>query len=1013
MRTLPIRFQRGLPWLALLLALTLSQSLRASVGITVTPATVSNTYSGTLTLQVTGLSTGETVVVQKYLDANTNGIIDGADWLWQQFRLTDGQVNGVGGVANINVPGDSDALAGQITARMDFQSTDPLLNVIGQYTYRLSSPTGLFGPFTNSFAITNAAYGQSLNGNVVHQGINVPNAVVLLFMPKAGSSGPGWSVGGTVANNSGAYSIKVPAGTYRLLAVKSNYLCDLHPSPVVVSHGATVNTNLFVSAAALTLSGRIVDAADHAIGLPGLFVHAQAGGLVAGGASDTNGNFTLRVGPGQWGVGATGLEALGYVQVDSEYATFDTTTGSVTGATIPYPKANALFYGSVKDDQGQALAGILIQSENDDYSSWYNAVTDGNGDYVTGVVGGGNWDVGVDDEHPSSTNYIFSPGITTNVSSGQTIRYDFTAFRATNHISGYLLDNLGQPISNKSIYAYATIGGKTYSAAQETDANGYYSLNAVNGTWTVYVCNGDYDSCLNSDYFAPPSQTVGITNNNGVADFIATIAPHHITGSVRDGNNNPVSNAYVYATAMINGSFYFQWGWADASGNYRLGVQNGIWDVGLNCGVLSDLGYGCVDSQPVTINNADGLADFVVQSCALQITSASPLPVGEVDTPYDFQFQASGCDNNFTWSLTGPIALPPGLYLEPDGWLEGWPDIPGTYSFFVRVQDSSGHAVERSFSLVILPASTGGATDYYVAKLKAHRQSNAVTIDLDNSQGPFNAYLGIIQASLDLVTNATCTLPNSVAKGFPSGTSALDLQVHQTFATEPALESVYPAGDYLFAMHTRNDGNQSAVLNLAATPLPGAPRVSNHAAAQAINPASPFDLHWDAFPGGTNDSIRLAIFDSNVAPAFRLWWYPEAVFEEWLAPGETSMEIPASQLEASHAYLGLLQFIRFTDFNDVDYPNAYGTALICAQTAFSLTTRSAAPELTSPERLSPTQFQFLLNGLPGGYYAIQKSTNLNSTSWSTLIITNAPAVIVDASATNRNAFYRAVSAPPP
>src|ERR1039457_2701324 len=75
---------------------------------TITPAAVSNTYSGTIMLQITGLTPGVTVVVQKFLDLNTNGIIDGGDWLVQQFQMTDGQAGmAFGGVTNFNVPGDT------------------------------------------------------------------------------------------------------------------------------------------------------------------------------------------------------------------------------------------------------------------------------------------------------------------------------------------------------------------------------------------------------------------------------------------------------------------------------------------------------------------------------------------------------------------------------------------------------------------------------------------------------------------------------------------------------------------------------------------------------------------------------------------------------------------------------------------------------------------------------------------------------------------------------------------
>ena len=70
--------------LSAVLALFAGRHAHAAVTFTVTPSAVSNTYSGTVTLQVTGLTNTETVVVQKFLDLNTNGVIGGADTLVQQ-----------------------------------------------------------------------------------------------------------------------------------------------------------------------------------------------------------------------------------------------------------------------------------------------------------------------------------------------------------------------------------------------------------------------------------------------------------------------------------------------------------------------------------------------------------------------------------------------------------------------------------------------------------------------------------------------------------------------------------------------------------------------------------------------------------------------------------------------------------------------------------------------------------------------------------------------------------------
>ena len=75
-----------LAWLTVL-----TQSVLAvTATFTNTPTAVSNTYSGIITLQIGGLTNTETVVVQKFMDLNTNGVIDGGDQLVQQFNLTDG-----------------------------------------------------------------------------------------------------------------------------------------------------------------------------------------------------------------------------------------------------------------------------------------------------------------------------------------------------------------------------------------------------------------------------------------------------------------------------------------------------------------------------------------------------------------------------------------------------------------------------------------------------------------------------------------------------------------------------------------------------------------------------------------------------------------------------------------------------------------------------------------------------------------------------------------------------------
>ena len=101
-----LRLLRSTCWLWLLqIGLLVSPTARAAVTFSVTPSAVSNTYNGTITLTVGGVPTGDTVVIQKFVDANTNGVVDTGDFLVQQFQLADGQgPQIISGVTNINIP---------------------------------------------------------------------------------------------------------------------------------------------------------------------------------------------------------------------------------------------------------------------------------------------------------------------------------------------------------------------------------------------------------------------------------------------------------------------------------------------------------------------------------------------------------------------------------------------------------------------------------------------------------------------------------------------------------------------------------------------------------------------------------------------------------------------------------------------------------------------------------------------------------------------------------------------
>ena len=95
--------------------------------------------------------------------------------------------------------------------------------------------------------------------------------------------------------------------------------------------------------------------------------------------------------------------------VMSEGTTEPNVTAGASNVTLAYPKANALFYGSVKDNLGNPFVGLDVEAydNNDLYGDGY---TDTNGDYVIGVLGdvsNESWWPGVSSDN-WPTNYIFS-----------------------------------------------------------------------------------------------------------------------------------------------------------------------------------------------------------------------------------------------------------------------------------------------------------------------------------------------------------------------------------------------------------------------------------------------------------------------------------------------------------------------------------------------------------------------------------------------------------------------------
>jgi hypothetical protein len=508
-------------WGAALLAILVWTGASRAATLTVSPSVVSNTYNGVLTLNITGLTNGEQVALQQWLDFNTNGVVDPGELMIDAFKMSEGGGDIIGGIRNLNVPWDSNPATNAITTTLIFTPNQE--GIVGHHILRLVSPTHRFAPTNATFLVTNAALGQFVAGTVFMNGAPVSNAAVLAYsLTYAGVSG------GAMVDSGGHYALALKPGIYALAGVRMNAYADLSVAPLVIlTNGAVVNTNLFITNAAATISGFVYDAAtSNALG--GVSLSLSSGNLFSFGFTDTNGIYSAEAAPGQWKIGldAGALARRAYV-VPQTKLKINVTSGSVSNGNFALSKANAIFYGRLTNSFGVPLANIRFDAGDNLGNLQAGGFTDANGDYVVAVLSGTSaWTCGPAIDQPDLDGYVVSGGLPgTILASGGTVMENFTALAATGQIAGHFQDYLGNlvPLTGIRMSANASIGGLAYSTTQIQSLGGTFSLGVVGGLWIVNVDCCDNHGLNAFGYYDPGTHLVVVPPTNAVLDI--TIYP--------------------------------------------------------------------------------------------------------------------------------------------------------------------------------------------------------------------------------------------------------------------------------------------------------------------------------------------------------------------------------------------------------------------------------------------------------------------------------------------------------
>lgn len=929
----------------------LSSAAVLAAGLTVSPAVITNDYSGKVTLTLTGLATGQTVLLEKYCDLNTNGVIDPGEPLLQSGIVTDGRLPLIGGVRNLNVPGDDDgATNGQIRAKLGYPGISPVFDyVAADYLWRASNPTNGLVLATQSLTVRQKVTTQGVTGRLTATGTGWPltNALVVLA-PRNGSP-----VSGAVADADGHYTLYGPPGGFAVLAIRPGFVADMDASGVLIPSNQLVSLNVALPAATRTISGQLRDSATGA-GLGGVMVRGEAEpNFFAAVFSDAAGHYTLPVGVAQWTVAADRgqLAQQGYVGWD-EGVGADTRSGNVGNLDFETPKANALIYGVLRDAQGQLVSGFSVGAKQDwAYEAAGRAWATNTG-FCLGVVAG-DWRVRPDDDELSAQGF-WSNDTNVTVVAGQARQTDLILQPLTAHLLGRVVDDTGAPVANLGL---GVSNDQNVDFYPGTDENGHFDIGVFAGTWHFHIDSDDARQRGLVGPDLPITLTNGETRTNIV--FVAQRTTAQITGQVQDDGGHPLAALWVWAWANIGGTSYNTGMETDGNGHYQLGVINGTWSVGLNCGGangLIDRGYECADNQSAAMAGANQVLNFTVttapdttppallsssptnNAAGVPVTTTLILTFSEaMQSSVSLAFnQNAPANRTLAWStdrrtltVTFGAPLPPGAVvawtLNPSSLGTGFWDLAGNpLPADVAVQ----------FTTAPLNPPGPDVTVFMVNKSQQDFvQTTATGIPVLQSGTPygFSAQVGLTAPGT--VAGATVRTPDGPTYPLvPDGSTTLRFSSY--FATSSALETAFPGGNYTLTMNTAHDGVRTATYNLSGNTYPTTPRVSNFAAAQAVSPASDFLLTWDAFAGGTtNDYIQFQLKngDGNTIFSTAQPGQPGA-----LNGTNTSFLISRALMPPGQTNQGRLVLAKFTTNDSINYPGALGIATYSKRTRFTL-----------------------------------------------------------------------------
>jgi hypothetical protein len=429
-------------YFSILFTLVAFSSAEATTSVTLTPDWLSANDPGTTELTANTASSGNTVWVDLFIDADKDGIIDPEEAKIMSFPLTDGIGSPkIAGVTNTNVNGDEDGTVdSSITTTLKFY--DPP-NPAGQFIIQVTDEDSSHAEAI--FTFTQAATSQSISGTVTCDGSPVAGAIVEV----ESSNVDDCEVGEVITDQDGNYQIYLEdPGTYSVDVCAQGYVGeDIDGGSYldcIIVDGYETGKDLKLFNGNRHIAGTIKDK-DTNQGIGGVRVLAEIENGIeycSEAIADHDGSFDIVVIDGTWEfeVDEDDVQAKGYVGTDNDIIV----DGSdVSGQDVSLPPVTALITGTVKDEGNNPVyVWVEAETEIEGVRYWSEAVTDPSGSYILGVIAG-NWGV---EAHPSCEPYLIGPPEQYISIGGSEVKtLDFICAQA-GAISGSVRDSNNQPM---------------------------------------------------------------------------------------------------------------------------------------------------------------------------------------------------------------------------------------------------------------------------------------------------------------------------------------------------------------------------------------------------------------------------------------------------------------------------------------------------------------------------------------------------------------------------------------